>query len=289
MGDWDHEFALPVPAWKKAIRMTAIAVAYSSHGFALAAEGKQAWGEQPVPQELAEFETDEAQKIFPITGNQFALGFTIRGDSVSRDRSFDFGIELQNQAMSLGARYQGDCYDFVKRVSAHTVDAIERAIKTGVLDGYMEVYCIFVGYFRGRPSCIHADFSQNTGIAKVSEERVYLGWKDLKSSPKIVAAFERNDPIFAQFHRPFDKNSSLQEAVDFAEGFINASCYLPATHQIDSENAGYFGGLVHVATITPPDRPDRSLQSRISGYFRRGDNSQGAKFQWMKDKEPQVS
>ncbi len=89
--------------------MTAISVAYSSHGFALAAEGKQGWGEQPIPDELSHFETDKAQKIYPITGNQFVLAFTMRGDSVSRDRSFDFSLELQNHAARLGANFRGDC------------------------------------------------------------------------------------------------------------------------------------------------------------------------------------
>ena len=101
-----------------------------------------------------------------------------------------------------------------------------------------------------------------------------------RSSPKIVAAFERNDPRFAEFRKPFGPSSSLQEAADFAESFIRASCYLPATHQIDSENAGYFGGHIHVATLAPPDP---SLKSRILRYFGRGP---WGKFQWVPEKGP---
>jgi len=138
----------------------------------------------------------------------------------------------------------------------------------------------FVGYFRGHPRCIYADFSPNTGRAKVAEVRLRPGWKDLKSSPKIVAAFERNDPRLAQFRKPFDRHSSLQEAADFAEGFIQASCYLPATHFIDSEFTEYFAGRIHVATVTPPDR---SLKSRILRCLGRGrPQQQQTGFHWLK-------
>ena len=242
--------------------MTATANAYSA-GFGIAAEGLEQWSEQPVPEELSG--TDKAQKIYPITGNQFVLALTMRGDIVSRDRSFHFGLDLQNRAARLGANFHGDCYDFVEALSANAATTVEAAIKSGTLDGYMEVYCTFVGYFRGRPRCVYADFSPNTGRAKVTEVRLRPGWKDLRSSPKIVAAFERNDPRFAEFRKPFGPSSSLQEAADFAESFIRASCYLPATHQIDSENAGYFGGHIHVATLAPPDP---SLKSRILEILR---------------------
>jgi hypothetical protein len=97
---------------------------------------------------------------------------------------------------------------------------------------------------------------------------------------RTKAAFERNDPRLAQFRKHFDRNSSLQEAADFAESFIKASCYLPATHFIDSEFAGYFGGRIHVATVTPPDQ---SLKSRILRYVGRGP---WGNFQWMPGKGP---
>jgi hypothetical protein len=254
--------------------VTAIAIAYTSYGFAVAADGRLRWGEDVVPEELSKEESDEAQKILKIESRQGIFACTLRGDTLSR-HGFDVGIELINQAMVLRGDTFRTCFDFIRALSTNLGSAMEIAKKEGRTEGYLQALLTFVGYFKGNPCWMRLEFDTSTGKGSlVMPPDIRPGMDYLKSSPKIECAFRQGDKILADFRKPFGPNSSLKEATDYAEGFIQACCS-DAAFEIDSENARYFGGRIHVATVTPPDR---SLKSRILRFGR--SPLQSARFQW---------
>ena len=204
--------------------MTAIGIAYTSYGFALAAEGRMRWGEEPVPEDLSQKESDQARKIFEIAVRQGVLACTVRGDSLSR-HGFDIGIELTHQAILLRAEKFRTSSEFVHALSGNLESAMETAKREGRTEDYLQALLSFVGYFKGGPCWIRLEFDSSTGKGSIyAAPDLRSGMDYLKSSPRIEAAFRQGDERFAQFRKPFGANSSLKEAADYVEGFIEASC-----------------------------------------------------------------
>src|SRR5208282_185489 len=248
--------------------MTATAICYTPFGFALAAEGRQRWQHSPTRDEVVrEDESDSVQKIFEMEVKQAVFAYTLVGDIASRDRSFDLGVELRNEATSLCGKKFSSGPRFIEALSAKLEDAIERAKREPRIEDYPASEISFVGYFKDDPYWANVRFRRRGAglLREVIRQELYPGLFFVTGSPLIGNLISRGDPRFAQYARPPNGNPTLHAAAGLVRGYIEACCS-PLALELDPENCRHIGGHIHVATVTPPDL---SLTSRIRNWLGR--------------------
>ena len=271
-----HSFMFP-PLWLKRIRMTAIAIPYTSFGFALAADGRQQWMHNPTRDRLTrDAESDRVQKIFGIERPNAAFAYTVSGDIASRDRSFDLSIEVGTQAKQLQTAIFFTARSFVEALSQRLVNAIATAMSERRIEDYPQSEITLAGYFGCGPHLVNIQFERyGEGFRhRVIFHDLRPGACFLTGSHLIAKLVSEGDARFAQFCVPLDENPSLQAATDFAIGYIRASSSTLA-RGLDPE-CDKIGGHIHAATIIPPER---SLRSRIQKWM--GRSVPRSSFQWI--------
>jgi hypothetical protein len=259
--------------------MTAIAIPYTSFGFAIAADGRQRWADQFTRDNLVRAaESDSVQKIFEIKRKDAAFAYTLSGDVASRDRSFDLAIELQNQLAQIQRHRFFTARRFIETLSGRLESAVHLAMRQGRAEEYPACEITLAGYFRGQPRLVNIQFQRHGGGLRC--------WNVIRKPPPglcfytgshlIANLVSQGDERFAQFCPPLDEKASLQAAVEHATGYIQASSSALA-RQLDPE-CDSIGGRIHVATVTPPIR---SLKARIWRWITRRPAPQTG-FQWIR-------
>ena len=248
----------PFPPWYRSLKMMATAIAYTRLGFAIAADGRQRWEHAPTrDRSTREAESNTVQKVFEIAGKQAVLAYVVRGHVANRDRSFDLGVELKNQIALLRDKHFRNCRQFLEALSVKLERYIETAKEDGRIEEYAAAELSFVGYFDGEPCWIDIQFrpfrDPMTGSHWAAASRdLYPGLCIASGSQLVREMISQGDPRFAQFWKPFEGELSLQEAADFARGYIEACCS-PLARELDPDCSG-IGGHIHVATVSPTDR-----------------------------------
>ncbi len=117
--------------------MTAIAISYTSFGFAIAADGRQQWQHAATRHNAARgAESDEVQKIFQIQRRDATFAFTLSGDTANRDRSFDLCTEVRNQVTQLQKTRFFTPGGFVGTLSEYVTAAIQTARNEHRIEDY---------------------------------------------------------------------------------------------------------------------------------------------------------
>lgn len=251
--------AFPAPHWFKSVRMTATATFYTHFGFAIAADGRQSWGHKPS-RDLAvrNDESDNVQKIFEISERRTALAYILRGDIASRDRAFDFQRDIRGELATFRGQEFSTCRQFVEDLSRNLQHRIEVAIHDRrIKEENPAPEITFVGYFKGDPCWFEVQFyrtydSRSNKLFAVRPTDFYPGFCFVSGSAIVRDLISAGDPRFAgRFCDPWviGDNTSLQQAVHFSQGYIEA-CKSQLALQIDPDCDG-IGGHVHAATITP--------------------------------------
>ncbi|MGA7220021.1 MAG: hypothetical protein WBX38_17025 [Candidatus Sulfotelmatobacter sp.] len=258
--------------------MTAIAIPYTSSGFAIAADGRQQWEHEPSRDAATrDAESDAVQKIFQIERIDATFAFTLSGDVASRDRSFDLGTEVRNQLTWLhGTRFRR-ARGFMDALSERVVGAIQTAKGDGRIEHYPESEITLAGYFRGAPCLVNIQF-QRYGIGfrhRVIFRDLQPGAHFLTGSDLITRLVSGGDERFVQFCKPLYEDASLQAATEFAIGYVQA-CSSALARGLDPE-CRRIGGHIHAAVVTPPDR---SLRATFRRWLGRGSSQTG--FQWIR-------
>jgi len=259
--------------------MTAIAIPYTSSGFAIAADGRQQWEHQPSRDAATrDNESDAAQKIFPIERRDATFAFTVSGDVASRDRLFDLGAEVRNQLTQLQRTRFCRARGFMDALAERVVGAIESAKGEGRIEQYPESEIALAGYFRGSPCFVRIQFRRyGAGLRReVIFGELQPGTWYWTGSYLIAQLVSEGDERFAEFCTPLDRDPSLlslQAATEFAIGYVRA-CSSALARGLDPD-CRRIGGHIHAAVVTPPDR---SLRATIRRWLGRG--SPG--FQWIR-------
>jgi len=264
-----HSFLFP-PLWLKKIRMTAIAVPYTSFGFAIAADGRQR-RETLVGAEGSE----EAQKIFEIKRKDATFAYTLSGDVASQGRLFDLAIEIRNQLAHIERSRFFTLRGFVKALSGRLESAIHLAMTEGRIQGYPECEITLAGYFHGRHCLVNIQFHRyGDGLRRRNIiRRPPPGSCFYTGSERIANLVSLGE--FAEC-QPLGENASLQAATEHAIGYIQlCSSALARAHDPDCDS---IGGHIHAATVTPPIR---SLTARIWRWITRRPAPQTG-FQWIR-------
>jgi hypothetical protein len=250
-----YPLGLLVPCWMKAITMTATATMYTQFGFAIAADGRQRWGNIPTRDDfIQQSESDTVQKIFAFSSNGVVLAYFIRGHIANRDRSFDLETALEKELAPWRAASITDLAAFLRTIGTGLEQYIRLAHSEGRVEEYPETYIEFMGYLGTQPFWVELQFLRfgnvNTGLLyELSPRTMWPGACLVSGSLIIRDLIFRGHPAFSGFCNLFDYKKSLEQAARYVNGYIQACCS-PIAIQFDPDCAG-LGGHIHVATVTP--------------------------------------
>lgn len=135
---------------------TAIAIAYSPEGFAVAVDGRQHQGDKIF--------SESTQKVFPTQGNGQVLGCALAGivnvynpDSMTVPL-FDFARVLREAGHSLTAKNYANVLIYLKRFASEVNKALARAKRNGIISEYIDedgtgtiARAFLAGYYDRRP------------------------------------------------------------------------------------------------------------------------------------------
>ena len=250
--------------------MTAIGVVGTDFGFIVAADGRVRLDDESrshaAPEMLTQ-ESDEQQKNFPITDAEKNLAYAITG-STGDPRGFDLLKIIPAQIRRISNRRFNDGCHYVKVLSEKINEGINDAKRGGAIKafpqidhleqstGWLIVRVFFVGYFDRIPCFVRADFVHFGGD---SESRVsaYAPRYSILSGSDAVRReiYEDNGHVlagsrFASYIKDLGSNPSLDDAEEYARGFIEA-CSSSLALELDEARCKGIGGSIHVAEITP--------------------------------------
>jgi hypothetical protein len=232
--------------------MTAFATAYTSLGFAIAADGRQRWDHSPTRDvTIRRRESDTVQKIFKIVANQGALACIVRGHVANRDMTFDLSNELISQSASLQWRDFTGFNDYLHTLSTNTRYRIDSVLGS-MLDGqYPAAEVAFVGYFRMKPHFAEVSFLPYVDPVgyRVTEFSMSPGSNIVSGSQVIEDLLSMCDPRVIQFCKHLDDGSTLEDAIGFVTSYVEA-CSSEVALKLDP-TCEDIGGHIHVATVTP--------------------------------------
>jgi hypothetical protein len=197
-------------------------------------------------------------------GRSFAYALT--GTIFNEGKTFNLITEAGSIEKALSSMRLENLYEYLAEFSKRIHRAFADARKDGRLEEFSgNPLCedplekntiariIFAGYFRkGTASVARATFCHDAG--NLSEPHIATETPPRQAffigAEKIAElVFAGNNAHFSQYRREADFNSSLEDAVRCARGFIEACCD-PQASQIDKACLG-IGGAIHIATVTP--------------------------------------
>jgi hypothetical protein len=248
--------------------MTAIAVDYSTSGFAIAADGRGRWFAEDATEDVSAREQPPAvKKIFKIQNRHRVMAYALTGTGFSDDLKFSLIAKAKRSADSLAALDFDDPRAYIRRFSARIKEAYERAKRAGqfrsfptesssAIDGglFQVARIIFAGYFDGEPFIGIGTIPHRDQIVLDATVDV---WTPMAGSLPLVCGsaiiprmmFADNDPALARYLVRPRSGSSLEEAVARAKGCVEAQCSNEAA-AIDPFCRDQVGGPVLVATVT---------------------------------------
>lgn len=240
--------------------MTAIASLYVPSGFVISADGRC----RSDNNERTEFETEFAQKIFPVVNEERTLAYSLIGFAGTNDGKFKVSDELDKAVRILANRRCEDGDVYIHKLGHLLQQAINTAKRDGRLDQFptndhmpMELRnqlfrLLIVGYFKRVPRQFEIRFVRNEqDRARFIVDSPTLGRvHSAVTGSHIVAKalFEDHDPRFQRYHPADPDRPTLEWAEAWTCGYIQA-CSDPIALQIDPLCKS-IGGHMHVAEIT---------------------------------------
>jgi hypothetical protein len=242
--------------------MTAIASLYVPAGFVMAADGRC---KSDNPAVSTEFETEEAQKLFPIQDENRAFVYSLIGFAGTNDGKFKVVDEMRRVAMTLSNQRFDECESYIRKFCYHLQRILTKARRDGRISEFPPnehlplerrnniFRLLIVGYFKQKPWQFEIRFVHD------EKHRVHFLVDDASQLNQVTAAitgsdivahamYTDRDPRFARYAKPYDVDT-LDQASDYVRGYIEA-CADPVALELDPLCSG-IGGHVHVAEITP--------------------------------------
>jgi hypothetical protein len=217
-----------------------------------------------------QFDSDGAQKIFPIVSDNKKLSYSICGTTLftaieTGDVLWDLHAQIE-EAVTVVPSSQPHLFGFAQAIARPIYRALQSASKFARLvfpeeSEQKEAYGINIanvlidGYYKGFPDHARIRFFHhqqklcNPQVFKVEFETVYL------HGPKSIwDAFENVKDKRLKIYRPKGYNKAepwrIPEAVAIAAGYVKA-CSSPEGLEIDRRYEKTIGGRTHIAIVTP--------------------------------------
>jgi hypothetical protein len=244
--------------------MTAIAIAYAEEGFVLAADGRIRLGDESRPNASAlalTMETDDKQKIFPITFPHQSLAYAVTG-TICDSLGFDLPQTVKMQVEAISKREFDDFRSCLNALGENINTAINEAKRSGTLEfphtkkkersqAWIITTLYFCGYFNEFPCFSRVDFFHVERDAQFEINEQSLRGPLVSGSEIVADQMYRDprDPRFSAFVLERGQSPSLETATQFARGYIEA-CSSPLGLEVDALICKGIGGHLHMATIT---------------------------------------
>jgi hypothetical protein len=233
-------------------------------GFVIGADGRKT--KQPGDQ----FDSDDAQKIFPIVSDDKQLAYSICGTSVftaieTGETLWDLHTEVEAAVKTL-RRSPPHLFGFATELCKPIHKALRAATKSAKLTfpeeseqkepyGLNIAQVLIDGYYKGIPS--HARirfFHHQQKLCNPQALVVEFKTVELYGLRQIWDAFEDTRDKRLKAYRPKGYAKSepwrIPEAVNIAAGYIKA-CSSPEGLEIDRRYEKTIGGRTHIAIVTP--------------------------------------
>ena len=240
--------------------MTAIASLYTPSGFVIAADGR-CRSDDGLHNE---FETEFAQKIFPVINEERTFAYSLIGFAGTNNGRFKMADELKKAADTLGNRRCEDGDVYVNKFGHLLQQAINKARRSGRLDELPanehmpaeirnQIFrLLLVGYFRRIPRQFETRFVRNEEdrVRFIVESPTLRKIHSAVTGSNIIARllFEDRDPRFQRHEPPKPEWPTLDWAEAWTRGYIDA-CGDPLAAEIDPW-CTRIGGHTHIAEIT---------------------------------------
>ena len=256
--------------------MTAVAIAYTPFGFAVAADGRET-SRMAHGTTMEQDTTDQTQKIFEAHYPDSAICYSVTG-RVAKGASYDFIGYASGQAKKLSSKIFRDSREYRNAFSERLLRYLQSLKRDGILE-YREsplldaedisliVSIHIVGYFKGTPFWRNAHFyhEKNGGVyLDTNGPPLVYGLRVGMGSDIVPNLCIKNDPRFEKYQRRLNmtlEDASRETAIDWTSAYIEL-CSEPLAAEVDPI-CRMIGGHIHIATVT---------------------KSQG--FQWVAGREP---
>jgi hypothetical protein len=242
--------------------MTAIASVYVPAGFVIAADGRCRSDDDSKP---SEFESDHAQKIFPIENEGRAFAYSLIGFAGTNDGKFKMVEEIRKVVEKLANRRFSDCGLYIHKFSHSLQLVITKARRDGIITEFPDnghrppelrnriFRLLIVGYFKQIPWLFEVKFvldEQNRIRFFVESSQPHDATAVITGSDIIAnAMYVNKDPRFIPYAKPRSGEDTLTWATEYVRGYIEA-CGDPMASELDP-GCKNIGGHTHIAEITP--------------------------------------
>jgi hypothetical protein len=243
--------------------MTAIASMYvPSVGFMIGADGR-CRSDDPAD---TRYDTDQAQKIFPIKNEDRALAFAVIGMGGTNNGKFVTVDEVTKAANTLANRRFTHASLYADRLSHALRRSLAKARREkripefppndhAPIEHKNSIFrLILTGYFKREAWQFEIEFLHDEeDRVRSTIESVQLTQRTsihpATSGSRIIekALYEDHDPRFSRYTQ-FTGGTSLERAMEFVRGYIEA-CSDPLAVELDPMCTA-IGGHIHIAEIT---------------------------------------
>jgi hypothetical protein len=249
--------------------MTAIAIIDTGNGFLIAADGRVRLDDESKrtasAEEIAQ-ENDEQQKIFPMASPHESLVYAFRG-TIRDYRGYDLLTITQRQMNAISTRLFPDSHSYLKVLGGKINREINEARRDGKLEKFPQLRKMertaawhiaslhFCGYFENTPCLAQIDFFYYRSDAQFDVHFPPLRSSQLFGSEIVIRSMYKNypqaikDSRFDDFVHELNKDASLEDAKQFAQGYIEA-CSSALGLEVDESICKGIGGHIHIATIS---------------------------------------
>lgn len=249
--------------------MTAIAIAGTSEGFVIAADGRMMLENEAqrlkAPAATLAMENEAAQKIFPIRSLHAEQAYAITG--FVQQGNFAVMEEIKRKMAWLAHRSFDTAKEYLEVVAEKVTDEMNEAKQDGRISSFpcygrsangnawTLMTLIVAGYFRNAPALTIAEFTHTEGkgaacdVNSTNPVTQILAGSELVRRAMYPNPGDVPDPRFADYVQQLPLRS-LIDAERLAKGFILACCSKLAG-ELDPESGRITGGKIHLAKITP--------------------------------------
>ena len=244
--------------------MTAIAIAYTSEGFAIAADGRMNMAATRAIRPNDHIpDVNDRQKIFECKISHGALACTFLGETEEPTQSFDIASEVRSSRNGLDDDLFDSLRGFAIALACELEKRLEVAHGNGVIKTYPHFQLCMCGYVENleEPNVIHNQPNGDIVLVTFNSARepgcplfdiarpgISPAYNDLFGPARIKTAIARHLEGFERCFAPLAETASLSDAAIFVRARIE-TCMSPAARKL--ERGEFIGDHVHVATITP--------------------------------------
>jgi len=250
--------------WFK-IAMSAMAIAYTRSGFAIAADSRETSKAGPESEPSNDETSDTSQKIFEATAFGTTIAFGLTGFT-GKGASYDLIGYAQGKAKALSSREFRNAYEYRDAFAQLLERYILNKKRMGIIqyrenpdlepdDRTLIASLHIVGYCHGLPFWLNAKFDHEVdgGVStRPGGPDIVPGLRTAWGSNILPALVLDGDPRFAQYRDRLAtdlRNASLDAACGCLRAYIEL-CSDPLAAEIDPICRG-IGGPPQIATITP--------------------------------------